>query len=446
MNIEELFSGVGLVIDDKVNVTNGEDRITKIVDLLENKNIPLIKRNSIPNQEILEHCKNLNFILLDWELYSLTSEDGMPLPNSQVIEKENENCIVDFLKKILDKCFLPIFIFSNKAEESIINILKEKRVIKDNISRPIFVKSKSDIVIDNNVLVFQKIEEWINAMPSIYVLKEWDRAFLNAKTNLFKDLLAGDVHWPQVLWETSALDGVNANEELAQVLTQNILARMQPVQFEKDKIIKDNIQCETLKVQTILKAQRFTENIDIESSNTGDFFDINGQCKINIRPACDCVGRNGMKKVYLINCQPFNPKIDFQAQYGNFSERNNEAKTGPLYKNKFYTFSFKEMEIAEYNDIKQYKKGRILMPFITYITEKYSLYIQRQGLPRIPKIAIPNYEEQKEDDNDKELEVLKAENLKLQEQNKDLLKQEVITKSCRTTIRYVQRGRKRKKK
>ena len=31
MNIEELFSGVGLVIDDKVNVTNGEDRITKIV-------------------------------------------------------------------------------------------------------------------------------------------------------------------------------------------------------------------------------------------------------------------------------------------------------------------------------------------------------------------------------------------------------------------------------
>ena len=67
-------------------------------------------------------------------------------------------------------------------------------------------------------------------------------------------------------------------------------------------------------------------------------------------------------------------------------------------------------------------------------------------MPRIPKIAIPNYEEQKEDDNDKELEVLKAENLKLQEQNKDLLKQEVITKSCRTTIRYVQRGRKRKKK
>lgn len=376
----------------------------------------------------------------------MTDEDGMPLPNSQIIEKENENCIVDFLKRILDKCFLPIFIFSNKSEESIINVLKEKRIIKDNISRPIFVKSKSDIVQDNNVLVFQKIEEWINAMPSIYVLKEWDRAFSNAKTNLFKELLAGDAYWPQVLWETSTLDGVNANEELAQVLTQNILARMQPVQFEKDKVIKENIQSETLKVQTILKAQRFTENIDIESSNTGDFFDINGQCKINIRPACDCVGRNGMKKVYLINCQPFNPKIDFQVQYGNFSERNNEAKIGPLYKNKFYTFSFKEIEIVEYDKIKQYKKGRILMPFITYITEKYSLYIQRQGLPRIPKIAIPNCEEQKEDEKDIELNALKTEITKLQEQNEDLLKQEVITKSCRTTIRYVQRGRKGKKK
>lgn len=36
MNIEELFSGVGLVIDDKVHVTNEEDRITKIINLLEN--------------------------------------------------------------------------------------------------------------------------------------------------------------------------------------------------------------------------------------------------------------------------------------------------------------------------------------------------------------------------------------------------------------------------
>ena len=86
------------------------------------------------------------------------------------------------------------------------------------------------------------------------------------------------------------------------------------------------------------------------------------------------------------------------------------------------------------------------MPFITYITEKYSLCIQRQGLPRIPKIAIPNCEEQKEDEKDIELNALKAEITKLQEQNEDLLKQEVITKSCRTTIRYVQRGRKGKKK
>ena len=131
MNIEELFSGVGLVIDDKVNVTNGEDRITKIVDLLENKNIPLIKRNSIPNQEILEHCKNLNFILLDWELYSLTSEDGMPLPNSQVIEKENENCIVDFLKKILDKCFLPIFIFSRPLKSTHLRDIARKQCPAD---------------------------------------------------------------------------------------------------------------------------------------------------------------------------------------------------------------------------------------------------------------------------------------------------------------------------
>lgn len=447
MNIEKLFSGVGLVIDDNINNVKKGDSILKIVNILEEKNIPLVKKDSIPNEEILTNCKNLNFILLDWELYNLYDESGMPIPNSTVIEKDNEVNIIKFLKAILKECFVPIFIFSNKDANSITNILERELVIQKDIKSPIFVKSKIEIVIGDNVLIFQKIEEWLNTMPSVYVLKEWDNSFLDAKTNLFQELLDGDVNWPHILWETFASDGVDGNEELAEVLTQNILSRMQPVQFEKELIIRDNISCDTDKMLTILKAQRFSEKKDLENSNTGDFFLIKGKYKLNIRPACDCVGRDGKKEVYLIDSRRIVPKKCFLGNYGTFSERNNEAIVGPLYEKKYYTFIFKTIEIVDYDEIKNFKVGRILMPFITHITERYGLYIQRQGLPRIPVAAIPNYEtntEDEEDKKDKEIEELKGEISEIQKEKKELMKQNIKIKSYRLAVRYLRCGRNKK--
>ena len=35
MNLQELFTGIGIVIDDNVNVADSDDRIVKIVKYLE---------------------------------------------------------------------------------------------------------------------------------------------------------------------------------------------------------------------------------------------------------------------------------------------------------------------------------------------------------------------------------------------------------------------------
>lgn len=78
----------------------------------------------------------------------------------------------------------------------------------------------------------------------------------------------------------------------------------------------------------------------------------------------------------------------FDPKYGNFKEHNNEAIIGPLMKNKFYAFKFQELIVKKYKDVKKYKIGRILPPFIRHITERYALYLQRQALPRIPNQAI----------------------------------------------------------
>jgi len=49
--------------------------------------------------------------------------------------------------------------------------------------------------------------------------------------------------------------------------------------------------------------------------------------------------------------------------------------------------------IAKLSEYRDSRKGRIQHPFITRIIQKYGLYIQRQGLPRIPLEAIFTQEE-----------------------------------------------------
>jgi len=388
MNIEELFTGVGMVIDDKIFDEKKSDRISRIVDALEEKNIPLLKYVDIPDKNVIKHCLNLNFILLDWELVALTDESGYPVSGMDLLKEKNKNRIISFIKEVIKQSFIPIFIFSNLNENDINKILESQRIIKSENNRPIFVKSKSELISGDKSLIFEKIEEWVNNMSSVYVLKKWDNSFNKAKSDLFRTFTDSAPHWPRVLMETAELDSANHSDEIAEVLSQNILSRMQPVTFEKEQIYKDTKSYSREETLLMLKHQRFTENIDKNSSYTGDFYDKKGKCFINIRPACDCFGRDGENKIYLIRCEAFKPDSEYNKTYGSLIERNNEALVGPLYKNKFYRFYFKDIIIENYDEYKEYKRGRILMPFITHITERYGAYIQRQALPRLPEKII----------------------------------------------------------
>ncbi len=51
-------------------------------------------------------------------------------------------------------------------------------------------------------------------------------------------------------------------------------------------------------------------------------------------------------------------------------------------------FNLKELNIMHWNDIKDKRIGRLLPPYITRVQQKYAHYLQRQGLPSIPKQAI----------------------------------------------------------
>lgn len=51
-------------------------------------------------------------------------------------------------------------------------------------------------------------------------------------------------------------------------------------------------------------------------------------------------------------------------------------------------FSLRELSIMQWNNIKNNRIGRLLPPYITRVQQKYAHYLQRQGLPSIPKQAI----------------------------------------------------------
>ena len=79
MNIEELFAGIGVVIDDKVFSSNEqeEDRIIKIVkELEETRKFPLVKYADLPDDGVLAKLTNVSFLLVDWEIEPKQEELG----------------------------------------------------------------------------------------------------------------------------------------------------------------------------------------------------------------------------------------------------------------------------------------------------------------------------------------------------------------------------------
>lgn len=61
-DIKELFSGIGVVIDDEIN--NEKSTINKIAQSFRQANIPLLTYPSLPDENDIKSFLSVNFILL----------------------------------------------------------------------------------------------------------------------------------------------------------------------------------------------------------------------------------------------------------------------------------------------------------------------------------------------------------------------------------------------
>jgi hypothetical protein len=131
-----------------------------------------------------------------------------------------------------------------------------------------------------------------------------------------------------------------------------------------------------------------------ESIAPGDVFRKGSTYYLNIRPECDCIDRDGNPvTLYLLKGSPIKDKEmaeELRVDGGIFSERDDQALVFGLIDGISVRFRLQNVELNTWDElIKETPRiGRLLPPFITRIQQRYASYLQRPGLPKIPKEAM----------------------------------------------------------
>jgi len=391
MDIQRLFSGVAVVIDDQINKPDSKDLIHQIVKKLDDKNIPMLKYEYVPDSETISHFQNINFVLLDWELFD------KPVPGAPFDEEIHINDILDFISRLKEITFLPIFIFTRLNPNGIIEKLEQKELYKKDDNNYIFVKQKDDLI--ENDKLFEEIENWLKQTPSIYVLKEWEYSLIEARNKLFWDFYNINHKWPSVLQKTFTDDGSDVNYELGNFIFKNIMARTEPMQFDDDILKIEDKDLSKEEIRKVLEAERFIKQDSLpDIPFTGDLFkyqtDSRERYYLNIRPECD-IARKSNPKLYCIKGKDIDETLinsgnddEIKFNKGSFISKSNKIYLPFIVAGKILEFSFNDIEVKKWKSIKEDRVGKILPPYITAIQQKYAFYLQRQGLPAIPEKAI----------------------------------------------------------
>ena len=378
-DIIQLFSGVGVVIDEAINSEEEKPTsIQKIVQSIRSRHIPLIMYDDLPDDEELSKLHSISFLILDWNLSGIR-----PIPEITVANN------IDFIKRLFEICFVPLFIFSDEDSHTIEVALSEQGITSQN--SPIFIKKKEEL--DTVDKLFEEIEKWVKETPSVYVLKVWEKSTREAKTMLLSELSSIHASWPFVLVESIQEDGGDSSWELMNSLQSNLSYRIIAPTFDTEIIEAKKEGITKEEVRKIIECERFIPNDKLpDYPFAGDIYIIEDNYFVNIRPDCDIIREK--KELYLlkgniidettINSNQENETI---FKKGEFQEKINNCYVA-FVDGRILCFSMRKLTIKKWNDIKLNRLGRLLPPFITKIQQKYSSYIQRQGLPSIPNCAI----------------------------------------------------------
>lgn len=379
-DIKELFSGIGVVIDEKIHEeTRTPNGIQKIVASLKENHIPLLEYQELPD-ELTKQFHSISFLILDWNL-----------SGTDIIPEATINDNIAFLKELHNVCYVPVFIFSDENIRDIEVALETHNI---NIAKePIFIKKKNEV--DTTDKLFAEITDWLKQTPPAYLLKEWEKVNREAKTEMIWSLTDAHPAWPQILKENIDNDGGDKDYDLLNLLQSNLSYRINPIKLDDNILSQDTIGAITKEdLRNILESERFIPNNRLPKHPfAGDIYKIEEDYFINIRPDCDIIREK--KDLYLlkgiiiderkINKRRGSDNISFVQ--GEFLEKKNCSYVAFI-QGKVMRFNYRKLDIMRWTNIKEKRLGRLLPPYINKIQQQYAAYLQRQGLPSIPNEAI----------------------------------------------------------
>ena len=399
MKLKELMSGIAVVIDDALkNGTMDEDGyrdpIFKIVERLGQEwNLPFYESQEMPPEETWANLlQAASFILLDWLLWP---------SNASQLETEGIKKNIRFLKKAKDY-FVPVFIFTNESPEDVEARLPPDVYQEESPERNfIFLRRKADLM-DCGSLDFSAIEGWIRKNASVYALKTWEQVFHAAKKELFGAMYARSPDWPKVFWQAYKDDNVDPSSSLTHLINDNLRGRMQTNAFEAEILAAAHAEIPRKDLRALIGETSFRpkETLPEDEIRCGDLFrQPKRKFLLNLRPDCDCIPKNGKADeidLYCIEGKRMNDS-ELSKQYneklGHFIEQIWSSVAFSIYEGKSVRFDFRKLRVQKFSELKNQRIGRLLHPYLTRIQQRYALYLQRQGLPRIPKEAVPSLED-----------------------------------------------------
>lgn len=430
MDVEKLFNGIAVIVDNEID--NKTSTIYKIKRLIEAKNIPIAVFSEIPQLDVIPALSSASFIILDWDYTNgeLEMEEGERVVFPGALVENEEERLLEFIKKILSDIFVPVFIFTAKQPSSIIDSLKEAALWNDDKENRIFIKQKSEV--DTEEELFSAIAEWVKKMPSVYVLKEWERVFREAQNATFNEFYSYSPNWTQIIWDMLKEDSAENQQEFGEFITRSMNNRIQKYSFD-EAYIRTSTPLNSDELRKVVEGERYFSYIEQpEQAYTGDLFFDSGHFYLNIRAQCSlarednpelyCIVGKKLKSKDIISedirlttekelvfsankhfsleqlceiCQNEEALTEFNRHFskhrnsiffrkGALLERDDKIVIGCVAGEQAIQFDM-NLQVLKFSDWKHKRIGKVLPPYITKIQQKCAVNMIREGVMPLPK-------------------------------------------------------------
>lgn len=443
MEIEKLFNGIAVIVDNEIE--NKDSAVYKIKTLIEDKNIPVAVFSEIPQLEIIPSLASASFIILDWDYTSTKLEvaEGGRVAIPATLADSEEERLIEFIKKLQSDIFVPIFIFTAKSSQIVEDRLKEANLWCDERTSRIFIKQKTEV--DSDETLFSSIAEWVQKMPSVYVLKEWEHVLRTTKNAMFNEFYTYSPNWAKIIWDMLKEDSIENQEEFGGFVTRSLLNRIKGYSFE-ETAIQSQEKIEKDELRKVVEGERYlTYEEQPEQAYTGDLFKIDSKYYLNIRVQCSmsrkdangnynptvyCIKGKKLRNQDIISedihlnaeeelvfgatkhfsldnmreyCRDTTKLMNFNRNFskhrnsiffrkGTILERDDKVIVGCIAGEQAIQFEM-DLEVFIFNDIKDSRIGRVLPPYITKIQQKCAAHMVREGVTPLPKELFISFDE-----------------------------------------------------